>query len=759
MDTPANRDALAHYEPPPLAGPSGYVAAASAPQGLNFNDVIRVIKQRKMMIITTFVLLYLLVGGITMLVRVKFPLWSSEAILELEPPRVPFDISEGGWEQPKAQESQLRTEALKLRQIGLLLDVLKDDQVKATSYYGYYKDALRCADELQDDLVAAPIPESSLIRVALATSDPKESELIVQKIVTTYTTRYKTESQDDLYKQMQNLQEAATKLETDWKTQQDELRRFREQTDIHAAELDQFSEQRYVADLLTRKSTLEATSSALETQINGLRGVDPGSIPLTAEQKLIVESDPVLRLYRNQVEALDIEIRTSLKVVGDNHRDVKLLRERRDAAYEKETSRREELISQVRERELNTLRQDFAQTQNVLAKVLDQLEEAEAKQRDFNRNLQQARQLEESSDLTRKQWERMLDRVQEAQGMLKERQREARLKVYQAATRPNQPSRPNLPLFLGGGFVIALGLSFGLAFLREFTDKAIRTPIDVARYGRLSVLGAIPLLDDEEEDIEEVEDAVRKAPQSLVAESFRKVRTNLRFAGPPDAQRALLVTSPSPEEGKTAVAVNLAITYAFSNERVLLIDCNFRRPAVRALFPNTRPEGLSNTLVGSDDPLQYVTKTDLPNLDVLTAGPMPPTPAELLGSKRMIEILNAARSRYDTVVLDGPPVLLMSDANVLATLVDGVIIVARADSGTKGALGRARDQIEALNARVLGSILNGVRARAGGYFRQQYRDFYEYTSDETIPSDLPGLLADGEDADQAPGKDDDDNKA
>lgn len=126
----------------------------------------------------------------------------------------------------------------------------------------------------------------------------------------------------------------------------------------------------------------------------------------------------MLRLYRNQVEALDIEIRTALKVVGDNHRDLRLLRERRDAAYEKEIGRREELISQVRG-EINTLRQDFAQTQSVLSRVLDQLEEAEAKQRDFNRNVQQANQLVDASELTRKQWERSLDQVQEAEAAAK----------------------------------------------------------------------------------------------------------------------------------------------------------------------------------------------------------------------------------------------------------------------------------------------------------------------------------------------------
>ena len=117
---------------------------------------------------------------------------------------------------------------------------------------------------------------------------------------------------------------------------------------------------------------------------------------------------------------------------------------------------------------------------------------------------------------------------------------------------------------------------------------------------------------------------------------------------------------------------------------------------------------------------------------------MPPNPAELLGSLQMRELIAVAKKKYDRVIFDGPPCLLISDALVLATQVDAIVMVARAASSSKGALRRARGQFSRVNARVVGAVLNGVQARPGGYFRQQYRDFYDYTNEEIVPPELPG---------------------
>jgi capsular exopolysaccharide synthesis family protein len=176
---------------------------------------------------------------------------------------------------------------------------------------------------------------------------------------------------------------------------------------------------------------------------------------------------------------------------------------------------------------------------------------------------------------------------------------------------------------------------------------------------------------------------------------------------------------------------------------VLLIDCNFRRPGLRRAFPELRPEGLSNILVGQGKAEELIHQSSVPNLDLLGSGPMPPTPWELLGSRYMQELIALVKSKYDRVLLDGPPALLVSDALVLARLVDGVILVAQASENTKGALRRAREQLLRINARVQGAILNGVRAQPGGYYREQYREFYEYGAEETIPPELPGTFNSG----------------
>ena len=305
-----------------------------------------------------------------------------------------------------------------------------------------------------------------------------------------------------------------------------------------------------------------------------------------------------------------------------------------------------------------------------------------------------------------------------------------RLRIVQTPQRAVRPSRPNLVVYLGGGAVLAIFGGIALAFVRELTDKAVRTPLDVARYGHLPVLGSVPLLDDEEADIDTIEDAVRKAPQSLVAEAFRKIRTNLEFSGAADVLRTILITSPSPEDGKTTVAVNLAYTFAFGGRRVLLIDCNFRRPALHRIFADDKPVGLSHVLTRQARWQDGVQTTDVGNLHVLTSGPLPPTPTELLASQEMQKLLDEAAREYDHIILDGPPVLLISDAIVLARLAGSTVLVVRAQDNTKGALKRARDQLESIEARLVGAVLNGVKAMPGGYFRQTYREFYEYIGEE-----------------------------
>lgn len=720
----------------PMAFAAGQVVEESGPGG--FADAIRILKQRKLMIVIVFLLLYALVGGATLVVRVFFPAFTSESFLELLPTKKGFEqaTNEDLW--PDIQRQALETESRKIKQLSLMLEVIKQPEVRRTEFVQYYGgDVTKCAFELQRYLVVAPVPGSKLIRVALSIRDRKDAETIVRATVEQYLTRYSSSSRDEMTNQVEALKKMLASKEDELKRLRDSIANFRDVSTAVGLETDRNLGSEYVDELYRQLTLLEMNATQTDAQLQQLQGMPRDQIPITAQMRLVMEADPMLRYWRSQAESVDVEIQASATRYGKNHPSRTLIEQRREGFLQLESARREELIAELREREVEALRQDSAAIRSMLARINEQLGDALADQRELDRAKQKYRQMLEDQDLLIKQIETLRKEATEKEYLLDDPER-VRLRLIQAATEAIKPTRPNLPLFLGGGFLLALLGAVGLAFLREFTDTRLRTPIDVARSAHLSVLGSIPLIDYEQAELDAIEQATRAAPNSLVAEAFRQLRANVLFSGPAEHRRTFLVTGPGPEDGKTAVAINLAVTLAQSGLRVLLVDCNFRRPAIINAFPNTRADGLSNILIGQGKLDDYVTGSGVPNLDVLTSGRMPPTPAELLGSDAMQKLIAEARTRYDHVIFDGPPALVISDAMVLAKQVDGVLLVARAVTNTRGQLKRAKEQLERIGARVIGAVLNGVQTRAGGYYRQAFREFYEYGGDETIPPELPG---------------------
>jgi capsular exopolysaccharide synthesis family protein len=305
--------------------------------------------------------------------------------------------------------------------------------------------------------------------------------------------------------------------------------------------------------------------------------------------------------------------------------------------------------------------------------------------------------------------------------------------VIQKAVKPREPSNPrwwiNIPL----GLLLGLVVGFGLTFLLELMDTSIKSPTDVSRRVDLPMLGMVPHLDDLEEEIADLRLAFMTNPNSLIGESFRQIRTTLQFSAPAAQLRSLLVTSALPGDGRSTVSLNLAAATAHSGRKVLVVDANFRQPMIRGLFPQAPESGLSNALVGQTHWKDSVREVH-PNLFVLSCGPLPPNPSELLGSDAMRALLSELIAEYDQVVFDGAPCVLVTDPAVLSTLVDGVVLVVRASANTYGVVQRARDLLGRVGARMFGVVLNGIRVTAGGYLRKNYRTFYEYhAQSQTAP--------------------------
>lgn len=208
----------------------------------------------------------------------------------------------------------------------------------------------------------------------------------------------------------------------------------------------------------------------------------------------------------------------------------------------------------------------------------------------------------------------------------------------------------------------------------------------------------------------------RDQVKSPITEQYRTIRTNMQFSAIDEDLRSVLVTSTGPSEGKSLTTANLAIVFAQQGKKVLLIDADLRKPTVHYTFRLNNTFGLSNYLVGDYELEKTVQKTNVDNLDIMTCGPIPPNPSELLGSKSMKKLLENSQEIYDIVIFDTPPVLAVTDSQILSNLVDGVLLVVRSKQTEKEAAKRAKDLLEKADANILGAVLNDRDVKEGGYY-------------------------------------------
>lgn len=213
-------------------------------------------------------------------------------------------------------------------------------------------------------------------------------------------------------------------------------------------------------------------------------------------------------------------------------------------------------------------------------------------------------------------------------------------------------------------------------------------------------------------------------PKSQVAEAYRTLRTNLQFSSFDDSLKTVIVTSSSPGEGKTTVISNLAVTLAQSGKKVLIMDCDLRKPSIHKRFGLSNAEGLTNILVQNKKVEECLKVTEQQNLFVVTSGPIPPNPSELLGSRRMKKILQEFEEIFDFVLLDTPPVLAVTDGQVLATLAHGVIFVTAYGKTEKNALIKSKDLLDKVSAKILGFVLNKIPKNEENNYYSKYYSYY-----------------------------------
>ncbi|MEO0477455.1 MAG: polysaccharide biosynthesis tyrosine autokinase, partial [Planctomycetota bacterium] len=321
---------------------------------------------------------------------------------------------------------------------------------------------------------------------------------------------------------------------------------------------------------------------------------------------------------------------------------------------------------------------------------------------------------------------------------------------------PPQQAKQSFPpepyIMIPGIGILVMGLVTGLIFLRELVDQRVRSAQDVKMIPDASLIGMIPSAS-QDRDAKSVERVVENQPAGLLAEAFRQARTAVLSKIDRRGYKTLMMVSAKPNSGVTSSAQNLAASCARSGRRVLLIDANFRRPGLAKLMLLSGQPGLAEMLAG-DEPIEtadsLVQISGVEGLSLLPAGDTSQAAIELFESPRFRDLLAKLEAEFDLLIIDAPPALLTSDAQLLTRHIDAMVLVSRAQSDTRGMLQRLYRELDGQRADILGILLNGVEASVGGYLKRNFREFHEYSGPERRKSSRTRTSSNGTSHKQPP---------
>lgn len=721
-----------------MAGPVGPRSYAAA--SMTAKEVFGILRRHILLIILLTVLGLGAGGGIWKLLQISFPRYTAKTFIQVLPPTEKDPMTIGTVQlQKDILYGHRQSIANLIKQQSTLEDLLDRDKVKETDWFKRWEgDRRRAVNYLDKHFGAYAHRDSEFVEISMTCRAAKEAADIVNEMLNLFlATRGDTEQQE-ISKKLKGLEDQRLRVQSELDSANkglDDIRAAYNLTDIEEPVGRYFQHTITIRlnDLELKKNELDLAIKQLQADIGNLQELATG--PITEQIEFLIERDPVMLNLAQQLAYLEAQLSGRLTKFGENHRDVRQTRELIEETKKRREQRKNEIAEQTRRANLENARDGLI----VLQKRFEQLEslrqEAEAQKKEL--------------DLARIQYEKGLKIRDERLTMLDSiKEQIEKFKIMY-----NDPETPKvlavglapIPLemvfsrqwwlWFPSGTMLGLLVGLGLAFLVELANDLVRTPTDVARFLRIPLLGVIPDAS-EDSQVHRVElcHVVRQAPYSATSESYRRCRTNLKLSGPSDSFKTLLISSGSARDGKTSMAVNLATTFVATDKKVLLIDANFRQPNLHLLFPKQQAKdsaerfdfGLSSVLMHQCSPAEAVRSSGIEGLDLIDCGPLPANPSELLSSPRMEDLLTRQRTNYDYIIIDGPPVLLVSDAKVLAGLVDTTLLVFNAAATSRGAAQRTIHELKQVNARIIGCVLFAARAIKGGYFHEQFKSYRKY---------------------------------
>lgn len=572
-------------------------------------------------------------------------------------------------------------------------------------------------DAFLGGLTVTPVPQSRLVDVKYRSRVPALASRYANMLVEQYID--------------QNLEAKflATKQASDWlvnrlsdqrqKVQEAELalQRYRERTGVTTVSADAatLSKLDSLATAITNARTLRIEKESQYKQASAVQKMQSSldTIPAVISNQYVQQLNSEITQLQGKLYEL-----TQSEGKLDKHPDVVSTK---NLIQQAENKRQAEVNKVV-----ESLRAGFvaaeASERNLEAAFESQKREAVA----LNRTGIELAILQREADSHRQIWEMLTQRLKETD--LTSDIKTNNIRVIDPAELPRAPRGADRMAEIRSGVLWGLVLGIAFAFVVEFLDSRIKTGEELSSLIDAPFMGMLPLAPGKNTTL-----MLQDEPNGHFAEAFRTVRTNLMFSVFEPGSRTLLVTSAGKGEGKTAVATNLAVLIAQMGQRVLLIDADMRRPRVHTVFGRPAAPGLSNLLAASVKANEAVLTTTTPGLWIIPAGTTPPNPAELLASDRFRSLMRSVEQRFDWVIIDSPPMLPVTDAAVIAHESAGTLFVVAADSTTRHAAASALSRLQAVGARIAGTVLNRVDVVRHPYYypsayRKSYGEYYAKAS-------------------------------
>jgi polysaccharide biosynthesis transport protein len=576
-------------------------------------------------------------------------------------------------------------------------------------------------------LSTSPIRNSRLVDVSFESRNPKLAADVANALASEYVqmnfeTKFNstTTASDFLAKQLVDLKAKVEKSE-------EELVRFSQQHDIYAISDNENVILQKLSDLNTALTAAQAERINKES-IWKIVQQAAGSFPDLLRNKLIEDLEKNLAGLKVQQAKLAAAFRPGWPELDQVTGQVA-------EAESQLASERKKAIRNIETEYRTAVQKEKLLTEALAAQKLEA--------NSFNQNSIQYNIIKRQVDTEKQLYDGLLQRMKEAgvSAGLKSNN----IHIVDPAKPPRAPHRPNKLMNLALGLAIGLLLGVCLAFFFEYLDSSVKTPDDIDRYIKLPSLGVIPsaasLLSPSKRKLlvataggngakgaassKSIELITYHDTKSLISEAYRNLRTSvLLSSGSGRPPKILLVTSSQAGEGKTTTAINISITLSQTGEKVVLLDCDMRNPRVHRIIGLDNANGISSFLSGNSDLSSMIQQSEIPNLFAVSAGRVPPNPAELLGSSRMKQGLALLDEYFDHIVIDSPPVLSVTDARILGTMVDGVILVIKGGETPKEAVQRTKRLLQEVHAHVIGTLLNNVDVHSPDYY--YYSKYYYY---------------------------------